>query len=132
MFQIYLIRSEETRRLGALEVGDYSTSDTNDVIRVCTEVVVPRSRSRPHLVVLQQVGVYENTQLSAVTKGRHADDGLPPAIQFSLTAFGPANDSTGISTTAFATVALTAKPPAISTALTAIFLESFSNFTEAT
>ena len=76
MFQIYLIRSEETRRLGALEVGDYSTSDTNDVIRVCTEVVVPRSRSRPHLVVLQQVGVYENTQLSAVTKGRHAIVGL--------------------------------------------------------
>ena len=63
---------------------------------------------------------------------RHADDGLPPAIQFSLTAFGPANDSTGISTTAFAPLTLSAEPPAISTALTTIFLENFSNLTEAT
>ena len=31
MFQIYLIRSAETRRLGALEVCDHATSNTNDV-----------------------------------------------------------------------------------------------------
>ena len=61
---------------GALEVGDYSTSNTHDVVRVRTEVVVPRSRRSPHLVVLQQVWVYEYTQLSAVTKGRHAAAGL--------------------------------------------------------
>ena len=61
---------------GALEVGDNATCDAHDVIRVRTEVVVPRSRSSPHLVVLQQVGVHENTQLSAVTKGRHAIIGL--------------------------------------------------------
>ena len=40
------------------------------------EHVVPRSCSSPHLVVLQQVGVYEHTQLSAVTKGGHATIGL--------------------------------------------------------
>ena len=72
MIQIYLIRSEETRRLGALEVSDHATSNTNDVIRVRTEVVVPRSRRGPHLVVLQQVRINEHAQLSGVTKGRHA------------------------------------------------------------
>ena len=61
---------------GALEVGDDATGDTHDVVRVCTEHVVPRSRCGPHLVVLQQVGVDEHTQLSAVTKGGHAKFGL--------------------------------------------------------
>ena len=61
---------------GALEVGDNATSDTHDVIRVRTEVVVPRSRSRPHLVVLQQVRVDKYPQLSAVTKRGHATFGL--------------------------------------------------------
>ena len=58
--------------LGTFEVGDYSTSNAHDVIRVCTEVVVPRSRCSPHLVVLQQIRINEHTQLSAVTKGRQA------------------------------------------------------------
>ena len=62
--------------LGALEVGDHTTSNTHDVIRVRTEVVIPRSRRSPHLVVLQQVGINEHTQLCAVTKGRHAAIGL--------------------------------------------------------
>ena len=60
----------------ALQVGDHAAGNTHNVSRCCTEVVIPRSRSSPHLVVLQQVGVYENTQLSAVTKGRHAAFGL--------------------------------------------------------
>ena len=46
---------------GALEVGDNATCDAHDVIRVRTEVVVPRSRSRPHFVVLQQVRINEHT-----------------------------------------------------------------------
>ena len=58
--------------LGALEVDDHATGDTNNVIRVRTKVVVPRSRCSPHLVVLQQVGIHKHTQLCAVTKGRHA------------------------------------------------------------
>jgi hypothetical protein len=61
---------------GAFEVGDYATSDANDVRWRSTEVVVPRSRSRPHLVVLQQIRINEHPQLSAVTKGRHATVGL--------------------------------------------------------
>ena len=62
--------------LVALEVGDDTTGDTYDVIRVRTEVVVPRSGCSPHLVVLQQVRINEHAQLSAVTKGRHAAIGL--------------------------------------------------------
>ena len=62
--------------LGALEVGDYTTSDTNDVRRRSAEIVVPRSRRSPHLVVLQQVRINEHAQLCAVTKGRHATIGF--------------------------------------------------------
>ena len=58
--------------LGALEVDDHAASDTHDVMRVRAEGVVPRSRSSPHFVVLQQVWINEHTQLCAVTKGRHA------------------------------------------------------------
>jgi len=61
---------------GALEVDDHATGDTHNVSRCSTEVVVPRSRSSPHLVVLQQVRINEHTQLCAVTKGRHAAVGL--------------------------------------------------------
>jgi hypothetical protein len=62
--------------LGALEVSDHATGNTNDVIRVRTKVVVPRSSSSPHLVVLQQVRIHKHTQLCAVTKGRYAVVGL--------------------------------------------------------
>ena len=62
--------------LGTLKVGDNTAGDTHDVIRVCTEVVVPRSRSRPHFVVLQQVRINKYAQLCAVTKGRHATIGF--------------------------------------------------------
>ena len=64
------------RQSAALEVGDNTTSDTHDVIRVRTEVVVPCSRRCPHFVVLQQVRINKHTQLCAVTKGRHAAVGL--------------------------------------------------------
>ena len=56
----------------ALQVGDDTTGNAHNVSRSRTEVVVPRSRSSPHLVVLQQVRVHEHTQLYAVTKGRYA------------------------------------------------------------
>jgi len=59
----------------SLQVGDHATGNTHNVSRCCTEVVVPRSRRGPHLVVLQQVRVHEHTQLSAVTEGGHAADG---------------------------------------------------------
>ena len=62
--------------LGALQVGDNTTGNAHDVSWRSTEVVIPRSRSRPHLVVLQQVRVHEHTQLCAVTKGRHATIGF--------------------------------------------------------
>ena len=60
----------------ALQVGDNATGNTNDVRRRSTEVVIPRSCSSPHLVVLQQIGINEHTQLCAVTKRRHAKFGL--------------------------------------------------------
>ena len=68
----------------ALEVDDYATGDTHDVIRVRTEHVIPRSCSSPHFVVLQQVRINEHTQLSAVTKGRHAFVGLSNSLCFRI------------------------------------------------
>jgi hypothetical protein len=47
--------------LGALEVGDYSTGDTHDVCWCRTEVVIPRSDSSPHFVILQQIRINEHT-----------------------------------------------------------------------
>jgi hypothetical protein len=62
--------------LGAFEVGDYTTGNTNNVSRRSTEVVVPCSRRSPHFVVLQQIRINKHAQLRAVTKGRHATIGL--------------------------------------------------------
>jgi len=58
------------------EVRDHTTGNANDVIRARTEVVVPRSRSSPHLVVLQQIRINEHAQLCYVAKRRHAVVGL--------------------------------------------------------
>jgi len=58
------------------EVRDHTTGDTHDVVRVRTEVVVPRSRSSPHLVVLRQIRINEHAQLCYVAKRRHAVVGL--------------------------------------------------------
>jgi hypothetical protein len=62
--------------LGALEVSDDATGDTNYVSRCSTEVVVPRSCCSPHFVVLQQVRINEHSQLCAVTKRKHTFIGL--------------------------------------------------------
>ena len=61
---------------GALEVSDHTAGDAHDVVRVRTEVVVPRTRRGPDFVVLQQVRIDEHPQLSAVTKGRRATIGF--------------------------------------------------------
>jgi len=61
---------------GALEVGDDTASDTHDVVRVCTKVVVPCSDSSPHFVVLQQVQIHKLTYLSDVTERLLAPVGL--------------------------------------------------------
>ena len=78
--------TKQESRLDPLEVGNYATSNTHDICWCCTEVVIPRSRSRPHFVVLQQVRIYEHAQLCAVTKGRHATVGLGnlPALELNL------------------------------------------------
>ena len=66
----------QSQYLGSLQVGDHTTSNTHNVSRCRTEVVVPRSGCGPHLVVLQQVRIDEHTQLSAVTKRRYATFGF--------------------------------------------------------
>jgi len=67
----------------AFQIGDYSIGDTHDVSWCSTEVVIPRSRCCPHLVVLQQVGVDEHAQVGLVADGRHAAIGLGnlPALE---------------------------------------------------
>ena len=57
-------------------VRDHTTCDTHDVVRVRTEVVIPRSRSSPHLVVLQQVRINEHAQLCCVAERGYATIGL--------------------------------------------------------
>ena len=73
--------------ISAFEVGERSPAGFHQFVGFDAEHVVPRSCSRPHLVVLQQVGVDEHAQLSVVTEGRHAPGGfgklraLPVSIQ---------------------------------------------------
>jgi len=62
--------------LSALQVGDDSPAGANKVVRCNREHVVPLAGRSPHLVVLQQVRINKHTQLSAVTKGRHATSGF--------------------------------------------------------
>ena len=70
------LQSLRTPQALAFQVSDNSTSNAHDVRRRSTEVVIPRSRSGPHFVVLQQIRIHEHTQLCAVTKGRYAKFGL--------------------------------------------------------
>ena len=58
------------------EVRDHTTGNANDVIRARTEVVVPRSRSSPHLVVLQQIRINEHAQLCCVAERGYTIIGL--------------------------------------------------------
>ena len=60
----------------SLQVGDHSTTDAHQFIRCNRKVVVPCSRSGPHLVVLQQVRVDEHTQLCCVAERGHAAVGF--------------------------------------------------------
>ena len=68
----------------ALQVGDHTTGNTNNVRRCGAKVVVPCSSSSPHLVVLQQIRINKHTQLSAVTKGRHTTIGLSNSLCFRI------------------------------------------------
>ena len=61
---------------GALQVGDYRAARAHEIVRRNREHVVPRSRCRPHLVVLEQIRVNEDTQLSCVTERGHAEVGF--------------------------------------------------------
>jgi len=70
------LRSAGIQASALLQVGDRSSAGFHQLVRLDTEHVVPRARGRPHPVVLQQVRVHEHTQLSAVTKGRHATVGF--------------------------------------------------------
>jgi len=60
----------------AFQVGDHTAGDAHDVIRVRAKVVIPCSRSYPHLVVLQQVRTNEHAQMCAVTKWWNATFGF--------------------------------------------------------
>ena len=62
--------------LAALQISDHATGNTHDVRGHCTEVVVPRSGRGPHLVVLQQIRIDEDAQLSRVAERGHAAIGL--------------------------------------------------------
>ena len=64
---------------GALQVGDYRAARAHEIVRRNWEHVVPRSRCRPHLVVLEQIRVNEDTQLSCVTERGHAAPGFGTA-----------------------------------------------------
>ena len=75
------MNSKDCRKLAALElaalqIGDHTACNANDVIRIRTEVVIPRSGSSPHFVILQQIWINKHTQLSAVAEGRDATVGL--------------------------------------------------------
>lgn len=56
-----------------LQIGDNVASDTHDVGRCRTKVVVPGSCCCPHLVVLQQVRINEHPQLLGVAERGHAN-----------------------------------------------------------
>ena len=65
-----------TGRSGALQVGNHSTTDAHQFIRRNCKIVVPRPGCCPHLVVLQQIGIDEDAQLTAVAKRGHATYGF--------------------------------------------------------
>ena len=58
------------------QVGNHSTTDAHQFIRRNCKIVVPRPGCCPHLVVLQQIGIDEDAQLSCVAKGRYAASGF--------------------------------------------------------
>ena len=62
--------------LHTLQVGHCSAAGLHQFVGLDTEHVVPGSRGRPHLVVLQQVRVDEHPQLLRVTERGHATVGF--------------------------------------------------------
>ena len=58
------------------QVGDDTPAGVHQLVGLDTEHVVPRSRRRPHLGVLQQIRIDEHAQMSLVTEGRHATVGF--------------------------------------------------------
>ena len=64
------------RVLAALEVGDDGAADANEIIRCDREHVIPRACRGPHLVVLQQIRIYEHAQMCLVAKRGHATSGF--------------------------------------------------------
>jgi hypothetical protein len=64
------------RASALLDVGDLALAGADQFVRFDAEHVVPRSRRGSHLVVLQQIGIDEDAQLSAVAKRWHAVFGL--------------------------------------------------------
>jgi len=70
-----------TSALTPLDLHHHSTSNPHDICWCRTEVVVPGFRSGPHLVVLQQVRINKHTELSCMTKGRHATVGLGNSLK---------------------------------------------------
>ena len=81
LFTLVPARCSLERRLMTLQVGNHTTGNTHDVSRCSTEVVIPSSRRSPHLVILQQVWINKHTQLSCMTKGRHAAVGLGNSLK---------------------------------------------------
>ena len=78
------------RALAAFQVGDGSPTGLHQLVRFDPEHVVPRAGRRPHLVVLQQIRVDEDLQLSRVTKRRHATFGFgnPLALELNFQLLG--------------------------------------------
>ena len=60
----------------ALQVGDQALAHFQQLVGLDAEPVVPGAGRRPHLVVLQQVGIDEHAEMRLVTEGRRATDGL--------------------------------------------------------
>ena len=55
-----------------LQVGDQAAAGLNQLVWLDAKHVVPCARRRPHLRVLQQIGIDEHAQLGGMTKRGHA------------------------------------------------------------
>ena len=65
-----------TLNLGALELDHEATAGFDQLVWLDAEHVMPCAGRRPHLGVLQQVGIDEHAQLSGMAERRHATDCL--------------------------------------------------------
>ena len=61
-----------TLNLGALELDHEATAGFDQLVWFDAEHVMPCAGRRPHLGVLQQVGIDEHAQLSGMAERRHA------------------------------------------------------------